>query len=168
MDDDTEFRSRCEWIIPFFVLKYNIFPINLSKKKKSRGGVHRHPRMVRLETLFRTLLDAPDRGISLYVWCSCLIFPHTTKSSWATVGSFPLVPLWKLGLCSCTRWITGREWISTNKLWNESQQRWPNSMNPSWWRITIRVLSDARVTSHSILDTFLAEVSFMVISMQGS
>jgi hypothetical protein len=29
VDDDTEFRSRCEWIIPFFTLKYSIFPINL-------------------------------------------------------------------------------------------------------------------------------------------
>jgi hypothetical protein len=37
VDDDTEFRSRCEWIIPFFALKYNIFPINLLKK--NRGGL---------------------------------------------------------------------------------------------------------------------------------
>ncbi len=34
-------------------------------KKKSRGGGGlQHPRMVRLETLFRALLDAPDRGIN--------------------------------------------------------------------------------------------------------
>ncbi len=38
VDDDTEFRSRCEWIIPFFGLKYSIFPSNLFKKKKSRGA----------------------------------------------------------------------------------------------------------------------------------
>ncbi len=62
VDDDTEFRSRCEWIIPFYTLKYSIFPY-ICKKKKSRGGGS-PPRMVRLETLFRALLDAPDRGIS--------------------------------------------------------------------------------------------------------
>jgi hypothetical protein len=37
VDDDTEFRSRCEWIIPFFTLKYSIFPINLVKKKNQWG-----------------------------------------------------------------------------------------------------------------------------------
>ena len=39
--DDTVFRSRCEWIIPFYTLKYSSFPINLFKKK-SPGGI-RHP-----------------------------------------------------------------------------------------------------------------------------
>ena len=38
VDDDTEFRSRCEWIIPFFTLKYSIFAINLFKIKKIEGG----------------------------------------------------------------------------------------------------------------------------------
>ncbi len=33
VDDDTEFRSRCEWIICFFTLKYSIFPIKLWKQK---------------------------------------------------------------------------------------------------------------------------------------
>jgi hypothetical protein len=34
--------------------------------KLNSGGLNRsqHPRMVRMETLFRELLDAPDRGIS--------------------------------------------------------------------------------------------------------
>jgi hypothetical protein len=50
VDDDTEFRSRCE-------------SRGGGLRKKSRGG-GRHPRMVSLETLFRAFLDAPDRGIS--------------------------------------------------------------------------------------------------------
>jgi hypothetical protein len=67
VDDDTEFRSRCEWIIPFFTLKYSIFPINLFKKKiegdgESGNSVLRG--MVSLETLFWALMDAPDHGIS--------------------------------------------------------------------------------------------------------
>ena len=33
-------------------------------QKKTKDGL-RHPRTMRLETLFRSLLDAPDRGISL-------------------------------------------------------------------------------------------------------
>jgi hypothetical protein len=40
---------------------YIIFPIFFLKK--NRGGL-RHPWMMRLETLFRPLLDAPDRWIS--------------------------------------------------------------------------------------------------------
>jgi hypothetical protein len=39
VDDDTEWRSRREWIIPFFTLKYSIFPINLFRKKNWGGGV---------------------------------------------------------------------------------------------------------------------------------
>jgi hypothetical protein len=38
-------------------------------KKKIEGGGLRHPRMVRLETLFRAFLDSPDRGISLTLRC---------------------------------------------------------------------------------------------------
>ena len=37
------------------------------QKKKSRGGFLRHPRMMRLKTLFRALLDHHDRGIILYL-----------------------------------------------------------------------------------------------------
>ena len=43
VDDDTEFRSRCEWIIPFLTPKYSIFPINLKRKIE---GWCRHPRMM--------------------------------------------------------------------------------------------------------------------------
>ncbi len=36
VDDDTEFRSRCEWIIPLFYTEIYHFPNNFFKKK-SRG-----------------------------------------------------------------------------------------------------------------------------------
>ncbi len=49
----------------FFTLKFSIFPINLQKKKKSKGGVSETPRMMRMKPLFRPLLDHHDRGISL-------------------------------------------------------------------------------------------------------
>ncbi len=65
VDDDTEFRSRCEWIIPFFTLKFSIFPIKFQKKKNPRGGVGDTPRMMRMKPLFRPLMDHHDRGISL-------------------------------------------------------------------------------------------------------
>jgi hypothetical protein len=55
------------------------------KKKKSKGGGGPHSRMVRLETLFRALLDAPDRGISLssyYYMC-----PHTTVDAAAPAAT---------------------------------------------------------------------------------
>ena len=60
VDDDIEFRSRCEWI---FTLKFSVFPINLLKKKIETGCL-RHPRMMRLKNLFRVFLDHYDRGIS--------------------------------------------------------------------------------------------------------
>ena len=65
VDDDTEFRSRCEWIIPFFSLKCSIFPINLLGKKNRGGCLSDNLRMLSLEKLFRLLMDVPDRGISL-------------------------------------------------------------------------------------------------------
>jgi hypothetical protein len=43
VDEDNEFRSRCEWIIPFFTLKYSIFPINLFYKKIIEGRVSPTP-----------------------------------------------------------------------------------------------------------------------------
>jgi hypothetical protein len=42
VDDDTEFRSPCDWVILFFTLKSSIFPKNC-EQKKSRGGCARHP-----------------------------------------------------------------------------------------------------------------------------
>jgi hypothetical protein len=52
MDDDTEFRSRFEWIFPLFTLKYSIFPINLAGAKIKGGYLSDTPRIMRLETLF--------------------------------------------------------------------------------------------------------------------
>ncbi len=64
VDDATEFRSRCEWIIPFFSLKFSIFPMNFLTKKKHEGSSDTLT-MIRMKTLFRPLLDHHDRGISL-------------------------------------------------------------------------------------------------------
>ncbi len=60
-------RSRCEWIILFFTLKHSIFPINLFKKKKSKGVSLTPQDHLGLETLFRVFLDSPVVGLaSLY------------------------------------------------------------------------------------------------------
>jgi hypothetical protein len=37
VDDDTEFRSRCERIILFFTVKYIIFPNKFVREKKIEG-----------------------------------------------------------------------------------------------------------------------------------
>jgi hypothetical protein len=43
VDDDTEFRSRSEWMFLFYILKDIIFPINLLKKKNRGGCVSDNP-----------------------------------------------------------------------------------------------------------------------------